>query len=146
MNNNKIIQSKFVYLFEYLNELSNIFIAGNLKNIKEGYHTLDSRFVYQNEKYATPKAVSEGIKGETNAITFGRYFSENEEENGEKVEVVYLNNALIFPELNLPDTDSITIYKNIIFISAIMCIISIFNFAMIYKFIFEQRKKENCRI
>lgn len=223
----KITKSDFQNYIESLSDstlsdLSNIFIAGNLQNVEEGYKTLDNRFIYQKNKYRTPAIVLDGIKTEHNAITFGRYFSESEEATGEKVAVVatysngewseqslalkvddkhikigntvykviggsgtlpgvtvpftavpddfvyddtvilsakkvlnrisynemkehsaiYLNDSLIFPELDLPDTDSITIYKNIIVISGIMCIISVFNFAMIYKFIFEQRKKE----
>lgn len=54
---------------------------------------------------------------------------------------IYLEDSFVFPELDLPDTDSISIYKNIIAIAVLMCLISALNFILIYRFILEQRKK-----
>ena len=54
---------------------------------------------------------------------------------------IYFPNSLVFPQLDLPDTDSISIYKNVIIIALLMCIISVLNFVLIYRFILELRKK-----
>ena len=50
--------------------------------------------------------------------------------------------TLIFPELNLPDADSITLYNNIILISLLITILSLLNFAMLYHFILEKRSQD----
>jgi hypothetical protein len=73
---------------ETLSDFSSIFIAGTLEECKDyDYNTLDNRFVYTNNKYSSPEILVNNLTAQKN-ITFGRYFSEQEEENGEKVAVV----------------------------------------------------------
>lgn len=49
---------------------------------------------------------------------------------------------LIFPELSLPDPDSITLYNNIILISLLIAVLSLLNFAMLYHFVLERRSRD----
>ncbi|MBQ8515339.1 MAG: FtsX-like permease family protein [Ruminococcus sp.] len=49
---------------------------------------------------------------------------------------------LIFPELDLPDPDSITLYNNIILISLLIAVLSLLNFAMLYHFVLEKRSRD----
>ncbi|MBQ8725310.1 MAG: hypothetical protein IJY74_06560 [Oscillospiraceae bacterium] len=49
---------------------------------------------------------------------------------------------LIFPELSLPDADSITLYNNIILISLLIAVLSLLNFAMLYHFVLERRSRD----
>lgn len=51
-------------------------------------------------------------------------------------------NKLNFPELQLPDDDIISMYRNIILISIIIAIVSVMNFAMLYLFVIRKRKNE----
>lgn len=62
------------------------------------------------------------------------------EELKEKAEQ-YMPNAMKFPELKLPDADSITLYNNIMLISLLIAVLSVLNFAMLYHFILEKRSK-----
>ncbi len=62
------------------------------------------------------------------------------EELKEKAEQ-YMPNALNFPDLKLPDADSITLYNNIILISLLIAVLSVLNFAMLYHFILEKRSR-----
>lgn len=48
---------------------------------------------------------------------------------------------LIFPELELPDRDSIAIYNNMIVIAVIISFLSIINFAMLYRFVLKKRQR-----
>ncbi len=48
---------------------------------------------------------------------------------------------LIFPELELPDRDSIAIYNNMIVIAVIISFLSIVNFAMLYRFVLKKRQR-----
>lgn len=49
---------------------------------------------------------------------------------------------LIFPELDLPDKESIYIYNNIMMISVFIAALTIINFAFLYNFIFSKRKRQ----
>lgn len=49
--------------------------------------------------------------------------------------------TLIFPELELPDLDAIAIYNNMIVIAVIISILSIINFAMLYRFVLKKRQR-----
>lgn len=49
---------------------------------------------------------------------------------------------LIFPELTLPDEESIYIYNNIMMISLLIAILVIINFAFLYSFIFGRRRRQ----
>lgn len=50
--------------------------------------------------------------------------------------------AVKFPELPLPDTDSILLYNNLILITVLLAILAVLNFAILYDFIIEKRSKE----
>ena len=50
-----------------------------------------------------------------------------------------LPGSLSFPKLNLPDEDAISIYNNIIWISFLISVLSILNFAMLYHFVLQSR-------
>ena len=49
-------------------------------------------------------------------------------------------NKLIFPELQLPDDDVFSLYRNIILISVMVAIVSVMNFAMLYLFMIRKRR------
>lgn len=49
---------------------------------------------------------------------------------------------LNFPELDVPDTESIYIYNNIMMLSVLIAILVIFNFAFLYNFIFGKRRRQ----
>ena len=48
---------------------------------------------------------------------------------------------LSFPELALPDTDSLDLFNNIIWISLFISTLSVMNFALLYRFILEKRSE-----
>lgn len=48
---------------------------------------------------------------------------------------------LQFPELQLPDNDTIAVYNNVISIAFFISIVSVVNFAMLYHFIIEKRQR-----
>ena len=49
-------------------------------------------------------------------------------------------NKLVFPELQLPDDDVFSLYRNIILISVMVAIVSVMNFAMLYLFVIRKRR------
>lgn len=49
---------------------------------------------------------------------------------------------LIFPELTLPDSESVYIYNNIMMISVFIAALTIINFAFLYNFIFGKRRRQ----
>lgn len=49
---------------------------------------------------------------------------------------------LIFPELDIPDEESIYLYNNIMLISALIAALTIINFAFLYNFIFQKRRRQ----
>ena len=49
---------------------------------------------------------------------------------------------LYFPELELPDKESLYIYRNIMLISVLIAALTIVNFAFLYNFIFSKRKRQ----
>ena len=51
----------------------------------------------------------------------------------------YMPDALIFPDLKLPDHDTISIFDNIIAISILISVFSAFNFVLLYHFILNKR-------
>lgn len=51
-----------------------------------------------------------------------------------------LPGKLAFPELQLPDDDTLRLYNNIILISAFVAVLSAMNFSMLYLFILDKRK------
>lgn len=53
-----------------------------------------------------------------------------------------LPGKLIFPELDLPDRESIYIYNNIMMISVLIAALTVVNFAFLYNFIFGKRRRE----
>jgi ABC-type antimicrobial peptide transport system permease subunit len=53
----------------------------------------------------------------------------------------YLPGVLVFPELQFPDTDTINIYNNMMWISVFISILSVINFAMLYHFIIQKRQR-----
>lgn len=53
-----------------------------------------------------------------------------------------LPEMLIFPELESPDIDSIAIYNNMIVISFCISVLSLINFAMLYRFVLKKRQRQ----
>lgn len=170
--------------------------------------TAVSRFSLKDEKYSCPDDLREYYN--RNNLTSGSYFSEEDENSGEKIIIshrdidedssiklwgeeykvvaidhvqenfeipfnsipdsVYLkdytiwmfNNAmdkrsyetikatadeyipgcLNFPDITLPDYDSIKVYNNIIIISLITSLLSTINIAMLFEFILRKRRKK----
>lgn len=49
-------------------------------------------------------------------------------------------NKLIFPELQLPDDDTASLYRSMILIAVFVAVLSVMNFAMLYLFIIRKRK------
>lgn len=54
----------------------------------------------------------------------------------------YMPGAIDFPELKLPDDDTISIFDNIIVIAILISVFSAFNFVLLYNFIIEKRKHD----
>lgn len=54
----------------------------------------------------------------------------------------YMPDALIFPDLKLPDHDTISIFDNIIAISILISVFSAFNFVLLYHFILNKRNHD----
>lgn len=54
----------------------------------------------------------------------------------------YIPNTVTFPELNLPDTDSIQIYNNIIIMACFISIVSILNFVLIWQYLLQRKKRK----
>lgn len=55
---------------------------------------------------------------------------------------VTLPGVLQFPELPMPDIDSIAVYNNMIVISGVISVLSIVNFAMLYQFTLKKRQRQ----
>ena len=53
----------------------------------------------------------------------------------------YIPNAISFPDLPLPDADSIMINNNMIFTAVLIALLSVMNFAMLYRYIMEKRSR-----
>jgi ABC-type antimicrobial peptide transport system permease subunit len=53
----------------------------------------------------------------------------------------YLPGVLIFPDLQFPDTDTVNLYNNMIWISVLISVLSVINFAMLYHFILQKRQR-----
>lgn len=54
----------------------------------------------------------------------------------------YIPGAFTFPDLDLPDSDSVYMYNNIILISIFIAIVTIINFGMLYIFILKKRSNQ----
>ena len=50
--------------------------------------------------------------------------------------------VLKFPEMDLPDEESVYLYNNIMLISALIAALTIINFAFLYSFIFQKRRRQ----
>lgn len=53
----------------------------------------------------------------------------------------YFGSLLKFPELKFPDTDTVSIYNNMIWIALLISLLSVTNFAMLYRFILLKRRR-----
>lgn len=53
-----------------------------------------------------------------------------------------LPEKLIFPELPFPDEESIYIYNNIMLVSVLIAALGVINFALLYDFIFQKRRRQ----
>ena len=74
------------------------------------------------------------------SFTFSNALTRPTYENLKSAAKKTLYNKLIFPDLLLPDDDSIALYRNIILISVLIAALSVMNFAMLYLFIIRKRK------
>ena len=53
-----------------------------------------------------------------------------------------LPGKISFPELDIPDEESIYLYNNIMLISALIAVLTIINFSFLYNFIFRKRRRQ----
>ena len=53
----------------------------------------------------------------------------------------FFHGWLKFPELKFPDTDTVSIYNNMIWIALLISLLSVTNFAMLYRFILLKRRR-----
>ena len=53
----------------------------------------------------------------------------------------FFHGSLKFPELKFPDSDSVSIYNNMIWIALLISLLSVTNFAMLYRFILLKRQR-----
>lgn len=53
----------------------------------------------------------------------------------------YFGGLLKFPELKFPDTDTVSIYNNMIWIALLISLLSVTNFVMLYRFILLKRQR-----
>lgn len=74
------------------------------------------------------------------SFTFSNALTRPTYENLKSAAKKTLYNKLTFPDLLLPDDDSIALYRNIILISVLIAALSVMNFAMLYLFIIRKRK------
>ncbi|MCM1299820.1 MAG: hypothetical protein NC203_11880 [Firmicutes bacterium] len=75
------------------------------------------------------------------SITFERNITRSVYESLRQTAAEVIPDKLIFPELELPDRDSIAIYNNMIVIAVIISFLSIVNFAMLYRFVLKKRQR-----
>lgn len=73
-------------------------------------------------------------------LTFDSAPKRSTYENIKNTAMEIIPNKLIFPDLKLPDDDLVSLYKNMILISAFVAVLSVMNFAMLYLFIIRKRK------
>ena len=75
------------------------------------------------------------------SITFERNITRSVYDELRRTAMEVLPDVLIFPELELPDQDSIAVYNNMIVIAVIISLLSIINFAMLYQFVLKKRQR-----
>ncbi len=75
------------------------------------------------------------------SITFERNITRSVYEALRNTADEVIPNKLIFPELELPDQDSIAVYNNMIVIAVVISVLSIINFAMLYRFVLKKRQR-----
>ncbi len=75
------------------------------------------------------------------SITFERNITRSVYEALRNTADEVIPNKLIFPELELPDQDSIAVYNNMLVIAVVISVLSIINFAMLYRFVLKKRQR-----
>ncbi len=75
------------------------------------------------------------------SVVFERNITRSVYEKLKQTAAEVIPNKLIFPELEIPDRDSIAIYNNMLAIAVIISLLSIINFAMLYRFILKKRQR-----
>lgn len=75
------------------------------------------------------------------SIVFERNITRTIYENLKQTAAEVIPNKLIFPELEIPDRDSIAIYNNMLTVAVIISLLSIVNFAMLYRFVLKKRQR-----
>lgn len=66
-------------------------------------------------------------------------FTRSQYEEIQQMADIYMPGAITFPDLPLPDTDSIKLYNNIIIIAVLLSILSVLNFSVLYDFILKKQ-------
>lgn len=52
---------------------------------------------------------------------------------------IYMPDAVVFPDLQLPDTDSVRLYNNLVFIALLISVLSALDLAVLYQYVLEKR-------
>ena len=86
---------------------------------------------------AIPEEVS--VTGFT--LSFENVVSRSEYETLVQTASKVARGKMIFPELPFPDEEQISVYNNVIAISVLIAALTIINFAFLYNFIFEKRRR-----
>ena len=133
--------------------------ALNSKEISDGVHSLlkdDDTLVFMNQEYkvvggsgiignmvipflAVP---DDFIYNDVIIITCENHLNRNMYRELITKSDEYMPGAIVFPELKLPDDDTISIFDNIIAISVLISVFSAFNFVLLYNFIIEKRNHD----
>ena len=74
------------------------------------------------------------------AIMFPEYITRQSYDDLIRAANETIPNKLVFPELQLPDDDVLSLYRNIILISVMVALVSVMNFAMLYLFMIRKRR------
>lgn len=74
-------------------------------------------------------------------MTFHNLMTRSQYEELKRTAQIYIPNAISFPDLPLPDKDNNIIYNNIILISILIAMLSVLNYAMLYRYILQKRRK-----
>lgn len=75
-------------------------------------------------------------------LEFNQVVNKNIYNELKKQAELIIPDSLQFPDLKLPDADSISMYNNIIWISLFISILSVINYAMLFHFIMETRSRD----
>lgn len=85
--------------------------------------------------------VPDNLKVITLSFVFNKNITRSYYEELQRVANEVVPDVLVFPDLELPDMDSMAVYNNMIVIALVISVLSVINFAMIYRFVLKKRQR-----